>query len=271
MRCSSNRRSASSRSIRVASLGLLAALSAGLLAAAFRDGEDPPRRAEGTPNLLTNPGFEFSAVEGGIPQSWKVVDENADYFGWIAPRAVSLSGNVRPRSGRFMAACDTESMGVDSNGEDYPTPRGALFQTISVPAGVQGTFSVYYNDLGSSALGHISSMRLGYTIESEEIGKLRVPTTERATDPVSIKADSAIREATWSRPFFRVSQRLPYHTDGIGDWALASIPVAVPEGSQGVRLSLWIGIFDQQNSTEVGYWRVDDASFRLEQGGAGSR
>ena len=164
-----------------------------------------------------------------------------------------------------MAACDTESMGVDSNGEDDDTPRSAIFQTIAVPAGTRGFFSVYVNDIGSSALGHISAVRLGYTLGSEDIRRLAVP--PRGREPLDAPAPASAGEAkegAWSRPFFRVSESLPYHREGIGGWALASIPVTVPPGEGMARLTLWIGIFDLQHSTELGYWRLDDAAFRVE-------
>jgi hypothetical protein len=30
-----------------------------------------------------------------------------------------------------------------------------------------------------------------------------------------------------------------------------------------VALTVWVGIFDNQDSTEVGYWRIDDAALVL--------
>ncbi len=248
MRCSSN--SGAWRPGAVLLAGLCAALP--LAWCALVPGDDT--RA----NLLVNGGFELNAGEGTVPRGWQVVDEHAGYFGWIAPRVRAEVGGVRARSGRAMAACDTESMGVDSNGRDEETPRSALFQTIVVPAGTRGEFSLFYNDLGSSALGHISALRLGYTLDSEDIRSLSVV----AAGADAGAAAEAARAGVWSRPFFRVSQRLPFHRGGAGDWARAAIPVALPAGEKPVRLTLWIGIFDNQNSTELGYWRLDDAVFR---------
>lgn len=261
MRSSSNRGSTRLAITPAAGAVLVGLAALAVCLRATDSGEDSRPRE----NLLANGGFELHTGAGTIPRGWQVVDENEGYFGWIAPRAQSAVAGVWPRSGQAMAACDTEAMGVDSNGRDDDTPRSAIFQTIAVPAGTRGVFSVYVNDIGSSALGHISAVRLGYTIGSEEIQRLAVPRRAgRSRDAPKRAAAEEAREGAWSRPFFRVSQRLPYHREGIGDWAFASIPVAVPAGEGMARLTLWIGIFDLQNSTELGYWRLDDAAFRIE-------
>ncbi len=207
-------------------------------------------------NLLVNGGFEDNHGVGTIPTGWQVLDEHLEYFGWIAPRVEQRVAGIGPRTGRYMLALDTEMMGVDTNDQEFFVPRAAIFQTITVPGKTRGTFSVYYNDIGSTALGHVSATRLAYTIDNTEISTIKVAEPPRAGAPAAPP-----RPNTWSKSFYRVSQKLGQAPAATGDWTLASIPVLVDAGDKPVRLTLWIGIFDNQNSTEIGYWRFDDASF----------
>jgi hypothetical protein len=212
-------------------------------------------------NLLRNGGFEENRGEGTVPDRWGFVDENGDSIGWTAPRAERSIGGIGPRAGRFLAGCDTEMMGVDTNGPPDGVPRSAIFQTVRAPAGARGTFSVHYNDIGSTALGHVSALRLAYTVGGGTLGSIRTPAAG--------EEEAAAREArrgVWSRQFFRVSQRIPSNPEAAGDWTLASIPVAVPgaPGGGDVNITVWIGIFEPQNSTEIGYWRIDDAALILD-------
>lgn len=218
-----------------------------------------PTTVWGQQNLLRNPGFEEQAVEGAIPPGWQAVDENFEYWGWIAPRVERKIGTVVARSGRFMAGLDTEMMGVDTNGTEYHIPRSALFQTVTVPGKTRGRFSIYYNDLGSSALSHVSALRLAYSVDHAEIRRIEFPAGK------GHKPDSGrLPQNLWSEPFFRVSQRLPTAYTAVGDWSFAAIDLVVNSNSQQVALTVWIGVFDHQNSTEIGYWRIDDAALILE-------
>jgi hypothetical protein len=207
-------------------------------------------------NLLVNGGFEQNNGEGTIPYGWRVDDELFGYFGWIAPRVERRIGELWPRTGRFMAGLDSELMGIDSNGMDYDTPRAALRQTVTVTGPAQGTFSIYFNDIDSTSLAYISVIRLAYTIDSNDIGGIRV--AERGADAPAAKG----RPGLWSRPFHRVSLKLEDSRTALGDWTKASIPVSV-DAAKPARLTVWIGIFDNQNSTETGYWRIDDAALVL--------
>lgn len=222
-------------------------------------GTDPEAR---TPtageNQLVNGGFEQNGGPGTVPVGWEADDELFGYFGWIAPRAERRIGDLWPRTGRFMIGLDSEQMGIDSNGQDYDTPRAAIRQTVKLPGGARGVFSIYYNDIGSTGLAYISVIHLAYTIDSTDIGMIHMP-QKREPQGMLVKGEPGV----WSRPFHRVSQKLPGSHTSTGDWTLASIPVTVPNGSK-AEVTVWIGIFDNQNSTEVGYWRIDDASLRLE-------
>jgi hypothetical protein len=218
-------------------------------------------------NLLVNSGFEENRGVGSVPVGWRAIDENFDFFGWVAPRCERSIGGIGPRSGRYMIGLDTELMGVDTNDQQSDVARAAIYQTITVPPGTRGTFSIYINDLGSTALGHVSAIRLAYTVNNTEIGTIKVAgKTDSADDRAAKSAPN-----TWSKPFYRVSQRLADAPDALGDWTLASIPVEVAAGDKPVQLTLWIGIFDNQNSTEIGYWRIDDASFVVERPAATTR
>ncbi len=255
MRCSSNDRPP--RRQRLPALAVI------LVAAALAATGGPP--APEPANLLRNGGFEENRGAGTVPDGWGFVDETRDAVGWTAPRAERSIGGIGPRSGRFLAGCDTEMMGVDTNGKADDVPRSALFQTIRVPSGSRGIFSVYYNDIGSTALGHVSALRLAFTVNGAAIDSIRVPREvqgNRLGDGPGARGPSpGLRPGEWSRPFYRVSQRLSSNPQGRGDWTLASIPVAVGEQGGERALTLWIGIFDNQDSTEIGYWRIDDASF----------
>lgn len=206
------------------------------------------------PNLLRNGGFEEHRGVGTIPDGWEVEDELFDYSGWIAPRVERRIGALLPRTGRFMAGMDTEQMGVDSNGRDYETPRAAIRQTVTVTGPADGVFSIFFNDTGTSGLGYLSILRLAYTLDGTAIGDIRLPEEK----PGAVEHGPGL----WSRRFHRVSQNLPGTLEATGDWTRASIPVRV-EAAGPVRLTVWIGIFDNQNSTEVGYWRIDDAALEL--------
>jgi hypothetical protein len=208
------------------------------------------------PNLLVNGGFEQNNGVGTVPPGWDTDDELFDYLGWIAPRIERQIGSVMPRSGRFMIGLDSEQMGIDSNGMDYDTPRAAIRQTISVPGGTDAEFQVFYNDVGSTGLAYISVIRLAYSINSTDVRAIRM-----ASKKTPAASTEAIQAGVWSRPFHRVSQQLSRSHHSTGDWTPASIRIRVPPG-QSVKLTVWIGIFDNQNGTEVGYWRVDDASLR---------
>jgi hypothetical protein len=246
--------------------------------------------AAGERNLLVNGSFEQHSGVGTVPEGWQVVDEHAEYYGWIAPRVERRIGRILPRSGRYMIGLDTEMMGVDTRGKDYDTPRSAIYQTITVPGRTRGTFSIYYNDIGTTALSHLSAIHLAYTINHQEIQRIEIPLPlpqeEMAppgegaardpapASPLSIPPgrrllpDGSLPPDTWSRAFYRVSQQMPFAEDALGDWSLASIPVRVDADEPTVKLTLWIGIFDRQNSTERGYWRIDDAAFVLDRSSA---
>ena len=221
-------------------------------------GEPVGAAARAPVDLLINGGFEQHDGLGTIPHGWEAVDEHFGFFRWIAPRVERRIGSVGPRSGRFFVGLDTEKLGVDTNDKDDPICRAALYQTIEVPGRCRGEFSLYYNDLGSSALSHVSAIRLAYTINSTEVSEIRYPFRAHADPP----AGGGV-PAVWSPPWYRVSQTLPDTHTALGDWSPASIPVSVDAGDQPVRLTLWIGIFDHQHSTELGTYRVDDARFVL--------
>ncbi|MBN2581951.1 MAG: hypothetical protein JXL80_02710 [Planctomycetes bacterium] len=207
-------------------------------------------------NLLANGGFEQHDGIGTIPRHWQVLDENFEYFGWIGPRVERQVSGILPRTGRFMVGLATDAMNVDTNDREYHIPRSAIYQTIAVPGRGRGTFAIYYNDFGSSALAHTSAIRLAYTISNDNPAHLRFPA---AFSPEPAKTKPGI----WSCPFFRVSQRLPHSQTAVGDWTRAAIPVRLDRPEPEIRLTLWIGIFDHQNSTELAYYRIDDASFTL--------
>ena len=248
MRCSSSKAAVVS-----AAAGLVA-----FILTASGGGADDPTTPPAPPSrdLLVNGGFEQHHGPGTIPIGWQVIDEHFEYWGWIAPRVERRIGTVGPRSGRYLVGIDTEKLGIDSNGEYFHIPRAALFQTITLPGRTRGTFTIHYNDLGSSALAHLSTLRLAYTVNHTEISKIKIPETT-GRDP----AEPQARSSLWSRPYYRVSQKLPFSQTAIGDWSRASIPVVLDVGDAPVRLTLWIGVFDNQSSTELGYYRIDDASF----------
>lgn len=208
------------------------------------------RAAEPT-DLLTNGGFEDNGGVGTIPTGWQALDENAEYYGWVAPRAEQRIGEFGPRTGRFLAGLDTDRMGVDTNGMDYATPRCALHQTVRLPAGFRGEFSVFYNDSGSFGLAYVSVVRLAFTIDSTDIAAIR---------SVHLTQGRPGEAGVWSQAFHRVEQGLPNTYTALGDWTRAAIPVVVPPGQGDKQVTLWIGVFDYQNSTELGYWRLDDAA-----------
>ncbi|GMU23880.1 MAG: hypothetical protein AMXMBFR13_39580 [Phycisphaerae bacterium] len=235
---------------------LILALAVPLLASAAVPPTTTAPAGDPLTNLLANGGFEQHDGTGTLPHNWQAVDENFEYFGWIAPRVERRLGDVLPRSGRFMVGLATDAMSVDTNGREYHIPRSALYQTLTVPGRCRGEFSIYYNDLGSTALSHTSAIRLAYSINNDNPGHLRFP--------AQFLADvDQIRPGIWSRPFFRVSQQLPDTQTAVGDWTLAKIPVRIDQSELNARLTLWIGIFDHQNSTELAYYRIDDASFIL--------
>ncbi len=216
-------------------------------------------RAEARGSLLRNGGFEENTGVGSIPSGWGAVDENAEFWRWLAPRAERRIGGLPARSGRFMVGLDTEQLGVDTAGEAGHIPRAALYQTITVPGRTRGTFRVFYNDLGSGALAHVSAVHLAYTVDTIEIGDIGYPFGAK-NDPPSRREERAL----WSQPFYRVEQDLPSNEEAAGDWTPSTLHVEIDEPADSVELTLWIGIFDHQNSTELGYWRIDDASFRLD-------
>ncbi len=240
-----------------ATAGTVLAITASLLA---RQGVAGNATA-GRRDLLINGGFEQHKGVGTIPAGWQALDENLEFFGWVAPRVERSIGGVGPRTGRYMIGLATDMMGVDTNDRQYRLPRSAIFQTLTVPGGTRGTFSVYYNDLGSTALSHVSAIRLAYTIDNAEISTIKFP-KELGSKPAAPGTGPGL----WSKPYFRVSQKLPSTQAAVGDWSLAAIPILVETDAPEARLTLWIGIFDHQNSTELGYYRIDDASFVIDRG-----
>lgn len=217
-------------------------------------------------NLLVNGGFEEHNGLGTVPDGWHVVDEYFDYRGWVAPRVARRIGGVGPRTGRYFVGLDTEMLGVDTNRRESHIPRAALYQTITVPGRCAGTFSFFYNDLGSTALSHVSAIRLAYTVNESSISTIKAPEVQFET--AVVRPDQPIewneKPGYWSEPFYRVAQRLPDLQTAVGDWTFGSVRVVVDEGDDPVALTLWLGIFDRQGSTEIGYYRIDDVSFVLE-------
>jgi hypothetical protein len=219
-------------------------------------------------NLIVNGGFEEHHGIGTLPLGWHAVDENiATYgncFGWIAPRVERSIGGIGPREGRFLVGIDTEMQGLDTSEDQSRYPHCALYQTITLSGNgagkVRGTFSIHYNDLGTTALAHLTMIRLSYTIDHTDMSRIEMPVTIKHERPDPHPGTPGI----WSEPFFRVSQQLPYRIDVVGDWTRASIPVVVDTKGDDVKLTLWIGIFDSQSSAEIGYYRIDDAAFVLD-------
>lgn len=209
-------------------------------------------------NLLVNGGFERNGGVGTVPEGWKTVDGDGDYFGWVGPRAEQRLGGVGARSGRWFAGLDTEKMGVDSNGQEYAKPRSAICQTVEIPRGSNGIFRLYYNDEGTTSLAFLSVIRLGYTIDSDSISAFQGIVNEGPGE-----APSRSGAGMWSQRFHRVGHDAHQNVESLGGWTLAELPVTVPPGEGKARLTLWIGVFDNQNSSELGYWRVDDASLVL--------
>lgn len=234
MRCSSSSR-----------IGLL--FAAGLM----------PPLAFAQQNLLKNPGFEENNGIGTVPAQWHAVDENFEYWGWIGPRVEREIAGIAPRSGRYLVGLDTEMMGVDTNGSDYLIARSGLYQTIPVPGRCRGTFSVFYNDLRSTALSHVAAVRLAYTIDNTDIRSIKTPVS-RNNEKLPEQPPGP---GVWSKSHYRVGQHLEHSQTAIGDWTLATLPVIVDTDRQEVKLTLWIGIFENQSGTEIGYYRLDDASF----------
>lgn len=219
-----------------------------------------PRLVVAQQNLLKNPGFEENNGLGTVSLNWQAIDENFEYWGWIAPRAEIEIGGIRPRSGRFMAGLDTEMMGVDTNGSDYLIVRSGLYQTITVPGKCRGTFTVFYNDLWSTALSHVASIRLAYTIDNTDIRSIKTPVPK---DNEKLPKQPS-KPGLWSKSHYRVAQHLQHSQTAVGDWTLATLPVVVDTERKEVKLTLWIGIFENQSGTEIGYYRLDDAGFVLE-------
>jgi hypothetical protein len=211
-------------------------------------------------NLLTNPGFEENSGTGTVPAGWHAIDENFEYWGWIAPRAERRIGDVAPRSGRYMAGLDTEMMGVDTNGSDYLIVRSGLYQTITVPGKCRGTFSIFYSDLWSTALSHVAAIRLAYTIDDTDIRSIKTPVPK---DNEKLP-EQPPKPGLWSKSHYRVAQHLPHSQTAVGDWTPATLPVVVDTDRREVKLTLWIGVFENQSGTEIGYYRLDDASFVLD-------
>lgn len=209
-------------------------------------------------NLLVNPGFEDNARIGHIPQGWRAVDENEEYWGWVGPRVERRISEVIPRTGTFMVGLASEVMGVDTNGEDFFTPRSALYQTIRVPGRCRGVFSVYYNDLETELLGHASTTRLAYSVNHADIHRITVPVSPQPS------LEDEPRPDFWSRKYFCVNQYQPLNYESTGDWTLIAMPVIVDTDEPEVDLTLWIGVFENQSGTAVAYWRYDDASFTLQ-------
>lgn len=255
----------SSSSTRRATLAIALLIPACLFAAGGTgtrsdEGTNPPQ-SDSTPaptNLLANPGFERNRGVGTIPPHWHALDQNFEYARWIAPRIERRIGDIGPRTGRYMVGLATDMLGVDTNDEEVHILRSALHQTITVPGRTRGTFSLYYNDLGSSALCHIAAIRLAYTVNTTDMTRIKFPASFNLES-----GPPTIGPALWSKPFFRVSQQLPHSQTAVGDWSLASIPVVMDSSDAGVQLTLWIGIFENQRSTELGYYRIDDASFTV--------
>lgn len=206
-------------------------------------------------NLLFNGDFEINQGPGTVPHGWQAVDECAGYEGWVAPRCELVCGEVLPFDGRWMVAVDTERMNVDTTGEDFATPRAALYQTIQVHRGVQGTFRVRYNDNGSSSGAWVSCLRLGYTVDDERISAIGPP-AEMAPPQES----GNIPATRWGPALYKTS----VDNGGTGDWTEAALPVVVPPGAGLANLTLWIGVFDNSSGDETGYWRVDAATFELD-------
>ncbi len=198
------------------------------------------------PNEIINGDFEIQPVRGTIPNGWKAWDENAGYERWIACRSEQILAGVLPYHGEWMAAIDTDRMGVNTNGEDFGTVRAALYQTLEMPRGIRGVFRIRYNDLGSTSGAWVSGIRLGCTIDSEDLNDLAIPETGKTP--------------AWTRLYYKAA----IENGGTGDWMTATLPVEVPPGEGNARVTLWIGIFDNSSGTEVGYWRVDDARFERE-------
>lgn len=194
-------------------------------------------------NELVNGDFEIQAVAGTVPFGWKAWDENAGYEHWMACRSERILAGVLPWRGEWMAAIDTDRIGVNTNGEDFGTPRAALYQTLELPRGTEGVFSLRYNDLGSTSGAWVSAIRLGCTIDSENLNDLTVP--------------EAAKAPSWSKPFYKTA----VENGGKGDWTRAKIPVHIPPGEGNAKVTFWIGVFDNSSGTEIGYWRVDDARF----------
>ncbi len=242
-----------------------------------------PAAQEGK-DLLANGSFEENGGVGTIPYGWNALDEHAGYKGWVAPRAERWLGGIGPRSGKWLAGIDTERMAVDTNGKDYNTPRAALYQTIGVPRGITGTFRIFYNDIGSFGLSYVSTLRLAYTLDSEDIRSIssddrpwqrdrgtfggRAATSRPRPGQSHQRSPRTGRSSTpgrWGPLLHRVAKNLADSPTAIGNWAPGELRVVVPPGEGPVQLTLWIGVFDYQNSTERGYWRVDDASFVVDQ------
>jgi hypothetical protein len=219
-----------------------------------------PQITSAQENLLKNPGFEENDGIGAVPRDWQYIDENFEYWGWVAPRTESEIGGIVPRSGRFMAGLDTEMLGVDTNGSDYLIVRSGLYQTITVPGKCRGTFSIYYNDMWSTALSHVACIRLACTIDNTDIRSIKTPLPN--DNRKRGKQQPAL--GWWSKSHYRVAQHLPHSQTAIGDWTLATLPVVIDTDRKEVQLTLWIGIFENQSGTEVGYYRIDDASFVLD-------
>jgi hypothetical protein len=215
-------------------------------------------------NLLANGGFEAHGGVGTIPDGWQAVDEyvvtdNLAYTGWVAPRVESMLAGIAPRNGQFMVGLDTEMLGVDTAGADFKLPRAALYQTVTVPGRCRGTFSIHYNDVYSTALSHVPAIRLAFTANHAEMRKIVLPIVPKGQHP---PAWTSVPEV-WSEPFYRVTKELPFVHNPVSGWKLGEIEVALDRGEDTVELTLWIGVFENQDSTEIGYYRIDDASFAL--------
>lgn len=255
----------------VSALGLAAILPATLWTGrSHAQDREPTERASANDrwplgkNLLVNGGFEAHGGIGTIPDGWQAVDEfvvtdTLAYTGWVAPRVEERIGGIDPRNGRYMAGLDTEMMGVDTAGADFRLPRAALHQTLTIPGRCRGTFSIHYNDMYSGALSHIAAIRLAFTVNHQVINRIVLPVVPKGQRPPPWEAVPDV----WSESFYRVTKELPYVHNPVSGWKLGEIDVALDHEDETVELTLWIGIFENQDSTEIGYYRIDDAAFVL--------
>ncbi len=248
-------------------IGVQSATRAQVSPAEVRDTADIPRGV----NLLVNPGFEEHGGVGTIPVGWEAVDEfvvtdTMAYTGWIAPRVETRIARVPPRNGRYMVGLDTQMMGVDTADSEHTLPRSGMYQTVRVPGKCRGTFSMHYNDIYSGAIGHVSAIRLGATVNDRNMKAIKLLRVGKNEHPPKWTGAPGI----WSEPFFRVTEGLPSVHNPVSGWKRGEIEIILDVPDPAVDLTLWIGIFDNQSSTEIGYYRIDDAAFVLHEAGSPS-